>query len=107
MPSMKLDKEAREDWEERMESEPEPPEYPYGLRLILGKEELEKLGLKDCKVGAEYSFRAVAVVKEKMERESDEGEMDHKSVDMQITDMEIIPDDGGEGRADRMYGENS
>ena len=85
---------------------PEKPEYPYGLRLRLEKEELEKLGIKELpKVGEIFTVEAKAHVLSVSAGASQEHE--HASMDLQITHMGLGED--GEVKsahlAKKMYGE--
>jgi len=70
-------------------AEYEEPQYPYGLCLHLGMDELEKLGITQLpEVGAVMMISAKAFVKSTSayETQSDGKTM---SVDLQITDMEL------------------
>ena len=83
------------------------PEYPYGLCITLGKEELEKLGITVLpQVGSEMMVHAKAYVK--MTRAYDtQGDGKDMSVELQITDMAIEPAEGevnNEQRASMLYG---
>jgi hypothetical protein len=67
--------------------EPEP--YPYGLRLTLSQEILDKLDLKRLPaVGATVSITAKAEVVA-TRAESCEGRSE-RSVELQITDMDLV-----------------
>lgn len=71
---------------------PERPEYPYGLCLRLGKEELAKLGIKGMPaIGDSFMIDAKAVVKTVSASAGEGG--DYASVELQITDMEIDTDE--------------
>lgn len=68
-------------------------EYPYGLRLSLGQEELTKLGIEALPaVGTE--MRLVAMVKVVSASSSEyEGEGERRDMSMQITKMQLGGDD--------------
>jgi hypothetical protein len=90
--------------EERSEQRPvEPkdsaPQYPWGLRISLNNDDLEKLGLTDMpKAGSAVMITAKAVVASvrtyssadlgKSTLMGDEGENEN-SMDLQITDMRV------------------
>lgn len=68
-------------------------DYPYGLRIDLDNEGLDKLGLTEMpKVGTTVKLSAKAVVKRTSHDESDEGEGEskpRKSVCLQITHLSV------------------
>jgi hypothetical protein len=65
------------------------PEYPYGLCLHLGMDELAKLGMTTLPdVGAKMTITAMAFVKSTSAYET-QSEGKSMSVDLQITDMEV------------------
>lgn len=69
--------------------EADEPQYPYGLCLHLGMDELEKLGMKQLpEVGATMMISAKAFVKSTSAYET-QGDGKSMSVDLQITDMEL------------------
>ena len=65
--------------------------YPYGLRITLEKEELDKLGIKpnDFDVGVTCSFQAEGKVEEISQRETTREDSERKSISIQITKMAI------------------
>lgn len=64
------------------------PRYPYGLRLQLDKDVLEKLGWKDLpKAGAGCTIEAIGKVTSV--RTSDGANYSSASVEIQITDLAI------------------
>lgn len=86
------------------------PEYPYGLCLSLGKEEMAKLGIDGLpEVGEELHLYAICKVTRVSSsasiRDTDE---DSKGVDLQITEMALVDNDADEasegGAAATMYG---
>lgn len=90
--------------EERWNAEAETgPDYPYGLCLNLGGDELAKLGIKTLPaVGAEMEVTAKVKVTSVSSSESERGE-GYKSVSLQITEMSL--DDGERASAaERLYG---
>lgn len=87
--SMKL--EASEKSEHKAIAALDAPEYPYGLRLDLGGESLEKLGVTSLpKVGDVMTITAKVRVTGARQHE-DEGTKGkvHKSMSLQITDLGI------------------
>lgn len=78
---------------------PCPPvqsEYPYGLSLSLGQEELEKLGLdKSVKVGDQIVINAVAKVTSSSRFEN-EGSEPNCRIEMILTDMSAEPGEAEE-----------
>lgn len=66
-----------------------PPEYPYGLRLCLNSETLDKLGLKQLpEIGTPMTLTARVEVCSVSAYEST-GQEQQRSVDLQITDMAL------------------
>lgn len=64
-------------------------EYPYGLRLNLDHETLEKLGIKELpKMGAKVNLEAIAEVVSVSSHANMEGEVEN-CICLQITDMEF------------------
>jgi hypothetical protein len=69
------------------------PDYPWGLCLNLGREELAKLGIDDLPaVGDEFHIYAVCKVTRVSQSASEQGE-DSKGVELQITSMGAMPED--------------
>ncbi|MEC4595460.1 capsid staple protein [Burkholderia vietnamiensis] len=90
--------------EERWDAESERgPDYPYGLCLNLGGDEMEKLGIKDLPaVGGEMSLTAKVKVTSVSSYETDGGG-GSKSISLQITEM-ALDDGNGESAAQKLYG---
>ena len=64
------------------------PSYPYGLKISLGPEELEKLGIQDApELDAEMEFKIKAFVSE-VRKNDTEGDEKEFSVELQIKEME-------------------
>lgn len=83
---------------------PVSDEYPYGLRIQLGKEELEKLGITELPdVGAVFNLDARAVVKSVRANDSEQGK--DYGCELQITHLELETDAGEEASqtATKMY----
>lgn len=79
----------------------EEPDYPWGLRVRLNDEELDKLGMADLPaVGAEMQLMAKVSVVSVAQHEDDSKDGKHRDVELQITDMGL---DVGENRASIMY----
>lgn len=68
------------------------PDYPYGLCLNLGADELDKLGVKKLPaVGDEMHITAVCKVT-RVSQSASEGGDDSKSVELQVTNMGVEPE---------------
>lgn len=79
-------------------------DYPWGMRLNLGKEECEKLGLKPLDVGAELEMQAtVRVVR--VSAEDGEGMGKSMSIELLVTEMALAEPVTGPSAADAMYGD--
>ena len=64
---------------------PEAPEYPHGLKIYLGPEELKKLGFMDAPaIDSEFKIKGTVKVVEV----SSEEEKGHR-IELQITDLEL------------------
>lgn len=80
------------------------PEYPYGLCIRLGKEELKKLGItQPPAVGSKMTVTAAVFVKSTSAYEY-EGQDKEMSVELQITDMEIGESKDKADTATLLYG---
>ena len=67
------------------------PKYPYGLKIHLGQEEMEKLDFKSApRVGDKFMLKGFVVVSSVSESEN-EGEAKERSVSLQITNMLLGP----------------
>ena len=74
--------------------EEDAPEYPYGLCMHLGTDELTKLNITTLpEVGSTMMLHASVFVKSTSAYGTQGGGKDTK-VDLQITDMEILPAEG-------------
>lgn len=79
------------------------PDFPYGLCLSLGKDELKKVGITELpEVGDEYTIVAIGKVTRVSQNASEQA--DTMSCDFQITDLALEEgsepgedDDGDEG----------
>lgn len=70
-------------------SSPSPEDFPYGLRLDLDKDALEKLGIDDLPdVGDTFHLMATVKVTSVSEDTTSDGS-DHCSVCLQITNMSL------------------
>lgn len=84
-------KQAREKSEPMEVAEYDRPEYPYGLCLHLGKDELEKLGVTELPdVGTPVMISAKAFVKSTSAYDT-QNDGKSMSAELQITDMELMP----------------
>ena len=85
--------------------------YPYGLRLCLTHDELEKLGYDGLPpAGTKVRIEATAVVTRAASEDPDaDGDIDYLCVEMQITELgieeeaESSGEDSDGDRAERMY----
>lgn len=90
--------------------------YPYGLRINLTQEELEKLGYKELPpAGTQLRLEAVGCVTRSASEDPDaDGDIDYLCVEVQITELGVeqegesagVDDDEDSGRATRMYGKD-
>lgn len=81
----------------------ESSEYPYGLRLHLDDDSIEKLGLETLpEVSTKMKITAIVdVCGVSVDKNKDE---EYKRMDIQITDMEIVPIKVQKSMADSIYG---
>ena len=76
--------------------------YPWGLRVHLNTEELDKLGIKELpKVGEDIKLEAIVRVQSVSECEEVGNDVD-RSVDLQITSMGLIAE--SKDASDDLYG---
>lgn len=102
--SMKRDPEEIKESNDVMAS-PTQDAYPYGLRLCLCEEEMEKLGITELpKIGAEMGLVAKVKVVRVSSNASEGQEDESKSLEFQVTEMCI--ESGGKSAAASLYGEN-
>lgn len=79
-------------------------DYPYGLCINLGKDELEKLGLSDLpKVGETMQMMCMVKVTSVRQSASEQQNEDTKNVDLQITEMAVMPAVDKTAAADKLY----
>ncbi len=86
-------------------SKMEAPEYPYGLCLHLGEEEIKKLGIGTPKAGSKFMLHAMAEVKSVTVSDRADGQ-GYASMDIQIEEM-ALEKPGGMGdrkAASSLYG---
>lgn len=78
------------------------PEYPYGLRVCLDGESMDKLGLKELPdVGTKMKLVAIVeVVGARIDKGQDR---EYKNVDLQITDMELASAKTEKSTEDALY----
>lgn len=90
MKSMKLSKSEQKEMSVPVQVNKD--EYPYGLRITLGKDQLKKLGLSKLPaVGDEFIADAKLVVKSVSAGAAESGE--YASCDLQITDLGLEEDE--------------
>lgn len=72
-------------------TQPSQPQYPYGLRIYLDDESLDKLGIEKLpELGAEFMIEAKVRVVSKSEStdpNDEDGDNDRSSMDLQIVAM--------------------
>lgn len=94
MADMKMSVEERKDFSTPKSMQ--APSYPYGLRISLGPEELEKLGVTEApELDKEMEFSVRAMVVE-VEKEDVEGEEKKFKVELQIKEMELEKEESSE-----------
>lgn len=94
-------KEREEESEEAKEQK--GPEYPWGLKITLGEDELEKLGLgENPKSGEEFEIHAKGFVCEERESSSDDYG-DDRSVTIQLTSVGLEPEEEEEDGKETIY----
>ncbi|MDA8122309.1 MAG: hypothetical protein M0Z38_07070 [Deltaproteobacteria bacterium] len=81
------------------------PEYPFGLCLNLGKDEIEKLGLGTPKAGSKFMLHAMVEVKSVTVSDHSDGE-GYKDMSLQVTDMALEKSAGMDAKkiAGSLYG---
>lgn len=79
----------------------EEDRYPWGLRITLEKEELDRLGIQpnNYDVGAPCSFQAEGKIEEINQRETMGQDSNRKTISIQITKMAISG--GKQGKAQK------
>jgi len=92
--------------EERMKAMPEGDDYPWGLSINLGKDELAKLGIDSLpKIGAE--FRIVGIAKVTSVSASADTTDEHQCMGMQIIELGLEDDSDTTTAANKLYGEQA
>lgn len=67
------------------------PKYPYGLKVCIENDTLEKLGIENLpKVGKRMTLTALVEVCSVSAREEQDGD-EHKNLDLQIVKMSLAP----------------
>ena len=79
------------------------PEYPYGLRISLNKESMEKLGMSLPGIGDKVSIQAVGEIVAFSQYESDGHK--NKSCDIQIEELQIGSKKEEKDASKSLYGE--
>lgn len=100
---MKLTSMKRSPAERKADAEPtmaDVPDYPWGLQITLGEEDLQQLGLDAMpRAGGPVALEAVATVTSVGEEEVDG--KPHRRIQLQITDLALAM--SGDDTAGRMY----
>lgn len=91
--SMERTKAEKKAAEERCTAMPcDGPDFPWGLNINLGKDELDKLGItKLPEVGAEMKVYAVCCVT-RVSQSASQGGNESKGVELQIVQMGVEPE---------------
>ena len=84
--NLKMTKKEIEAQYELAPEDKEAEKYPWGTRLHLDAETVEKLGLQDCEAGEEVEVAGMAVVRSVSVHQREGGSKQY-SVDLQMTDM--------------------
>lgn len=104
MVNMKRDADEAKEYGGEATMVSDSPEYPYGLCIRLGKDELEKLGITALpKVGTEMMVMAKGFVKSTSAYET-QGEGTDMSVEIQLTDVEVGASSASGNPATALYG---
>lgn len=83
----------KSEMEERMAGPDAMPDYPYGMCLMIDKDELDKLGMTELpEVGDELNITAIAKVTQ-VRQSAVEGQDDESSISIQIMKMELTDSD--------------
>jgi len=86
MPDLRLSEMEKKDFS-TPSAGPKAPKYPYGLKITLGPEELEKLGISELpQVDSFVDFEAKAQVVGVSVHES-EGDVNEHRLELQITEI--------------------
>ena len=86
MPDMRMTSEERKDFS--TPQDPKAPNYPMGLKLRLGPDELEKIGMQDApELDKELVFKIKTKVVE-VEKEDIEGDERKFNVCLQVIEMD-------------------
>jgi hypothetical protein len=83
---------------------PQAPEYPYGLRITLGPDELKKLGISEApELGKMIKLMAEAKVVE-VEVANQEGDSSDFKVELQIQHLEFQKKEENKSTSSIIYG---
>jgi hypothetical protein len=103
MERTEAEKKAAEELYKNMGTE-DGPDYPWGLCLRLGKDELTKLGVETLpEIGEEMTILAVAKVT-RVSQSADKDGGDTRCVELQITEMSFIEEREDKPLSEKMYG---
>jgi len=104
--SMKLSEEDKK--EETMPSVMDRPSYPYGLKIHLSEECVERLGMNEApQVGSKFMMLAQVEVVDVHQTEKGDDKK-YYSMGMQITDMDLqkVKKEESKDTASTLYGES-
>lgn len=97
--------ERAEERAEELDEQENGPEYPWGLTIRLEQEELDKLdNLTDKKAGDVCIINAKAIITRVSSEDELDGEGKENSINLQITDMEVTPENTTDN-AEKLYGD--
>ncbi len=84
--------------------------YPYGLRIYLDDDTLDKLGVEDLPdLNAEFTITAkvkVSARNESSDPGDPDGDNDNKSMELQITALALGLEESDSKKASKLYPEN-
>lgn len=102
---MKMELQSKDDsYEAKEMMMVDKPKYPYGLKLCLEKEELDKLGISEMpEIGANMKMMAVVQVCS-LEAKDYEGE-EYRSMGLQVKEMALMPEVEAQSAESMIYGE--
>ena len=102
--SMKRTKAEKKEGSDEVCCSGDQEDFPYGLRVDLRDEEIEKLGISLPEVGSTMVLVANVKVTSVSERADEDGE--NRNVELQITEMELAPyENDNTDHAKKLYSE--
>lgn len=103
MTSMKMTAKEAKEYASPSTAVADAPQFPYGLRVELNNDSLDKLAMKDMpKIGDRFTMTCTVEAcgcASYTERDGDE----NRSLSLQITDMALVPMAAKKSAADAIY----